>query len=81
MTTLNDEDRIHELRVLHRGGHNYAVNIDGHEVRPTSLRIQFDQAAEYAIAKLTLPVLVENLEALAVLDIGLGDGSSALEEC
>lgn len=81
MTALDEPDRVHELRVVHRGAHNYRVELDGHEILPTSLRIEFDQAAKYAIATLRLPVVVENLEAIAALDISLGNDGNALEEC
>lgn len=82
MTTLAEPDRVHELRVTNIGEHRYRVQIDGHEILPSHLRIEFDQAAEYAIATLRLPVVVENLDTLAVLDIELtGSDGSPLEEC
>lgn len=82
MTALAEPDRVHELRVINLGGHRHKVQIDGHEIQPTHMRIEFDQAAEYAIATLQLPVITENIQALAVLDISLDtDGADPLEEC
>ena len=82
MTALAEPDRVHELRVVNLGGHRYKVEIDGHEIQPAHMRIEFDEAAEYAIATLRLPVVAENMEALAVLDLTLdGDSADPLEEC
>lgn len=78
-------DEPHRLRV-HQStvGNCYKVLLDGHELRPAAMNIEFNEAAEYAIAVLRLPVIVENIEALAVLDLhleGTSTGADPLEEC
>jgi hypothetical protein len=64
----------HRLRVVKSGpGNVHKVEIDGHVVMPTSMTVEFLEAAEYVIAKMTLPCFVENLDALTVLDISLDE--------
>lgn len=86
MTATDERDeRPHNLRVHQSGNGNlYKVTIDGVELRPAAMTVEFNEAAQYAIAKITLPVIVENLSALSVLDIALVDPfpeRRGIEEC
>jgi hypothetical protein len=86
LTTLAERpEEPHRIRVHQSGtGNLHKVTIDGHEVRPLSMTVYLAEDAEHAIATLRLPALVENLEALAVLDIDLTEpfpDASPLEEC
>jgi len=84
VTTVEERgEEPHRLRVVKSGpGNVHKVEIDGHVLMPTALAVYFDADAASAVAHITLPVLVENLEALALLNITLDEPQrSSREEC
>lgn len=65
--TAAEPRRPHALRVTRGEDTRLHVEIDGLEVLPTALTLELD--GEHATARLTLPVIVENLEVLAHLEL------------
>lgn len=79
-----DRSGLSRLHISKTGdGHNsYSVEVDGHLIRPSAVAIEFNAAAAYPVARITLPVVAENLDMLAVIETTIvNPGGDALEEC